>query len=617
MSVFAVLTAVWSVPIAAALLVPLVSLFYGRPRGFLPIAAGFATAAIAACLAAAGWSGAETVAWVRLPVIGVVSFGYRLDPLSLLFVNLVAWISLAVFLYSLGYMRGDPGLTRYWVLMLVFLGSMELLVLADNLLLLFFCWEIVGTCSFLLISYWYTDDERLRRIQWVGEPPEEYPPSHCGLKAFLTTRVSDSFLLASLVVIALRLGTLSLSELMEKSPGSNDAMLSVALLLAAVGAMGKSAQLPFMEWLPDAMAGPSSVSALIHAATMVKAGVYLISRLSQLALAWGPTIDVRPFFYYVAWTGMVTSIIAALQAGVASELKKTLAYSTASQLGYMVGALGMCYAAGQSAISAAMAHVISHGLYKSALFLAAGVVVHHAGSRFYREMFGVARELKLTLLSLVLSALSLIGVPPFAGYWSKDQILSVLAYSLPLYALGLFSAALTAFYTTRMLLILLKTDRRFTAVRKSHHDAEQLVPLVLSVSGLCLGLASSATFRGVNVEHLSAIAPLASSAVGAAVALFARSGGALGGLLQKVAELLKRRLYLNKLYYWVSACVLAAAKSVQRLEDAYNSSLEVVSRGILGTSNRVAKLEVGEIGVRELLWILVLLALLLIALTIR
>jgi NADH-quinone oxidoreductase subunit L len=409
--------------------------------------------------------------------------------------------------YSLQYMKGEFGLTRYWFFMNLFIGNMLLLVLADNLLLMFFGWEGVGLCSYALIGHFYHDEPE----HWVGTLgdtalglPQAYPPSHAGMKAFIMTRIGDIALLIAILLIFATAGTFNYAELATKlgQPGSWASVLSgLGLLLPTAllffgGPIGKSAQFPLQEWLPDAMAGPSSVSALIHAATMVKAGVFLVGRMGPIFyIALLQFNLVTPFFGTIAWIGAFTAFLAATQATVAREIKKVLAYSTVSQIGYMMMALGI---AGLSAdfiagYSAGLFQLMSHAIFKASLFLAAGWVIHATETRFMDQMGGLAKAMRLTSVSMLLAGLSLIGIPPFSGFWTKDSILSSAFQSsqFVFYGIGLVTVLLTAFYTTRMLGI------TFAGKSSTHVDelAEEGKPvheagLIMLVPYLLLAIAS-------------------------------------------------------------------------------------------------------------------------------
>jgi len=404
------------------------------------------------------------VGWVTVPgapIIGQLKAGIIVDPLSIIMANIVAVISFLIMVYSLGYMHGDPSLTRYWFFMNLFIGNMLLLVMSDNVVQMLFGWEGVGLCSYALIGFWYKDSKQDWLKCWVGEKNEAYPPSHCGLKAFITTRIGDAALLIGAFIILAFAGTLNFVEL------QNGAILKVplwALVPAAVllfgGPVGKSAQLPLMEWLPDAMAGPTTVSALIHAATMVKAGVYLVGRVFPIfyIATWysGAPNDLIQFFYVIGWIGAITAFVAGTQAMTSTEVKKVLAYSTVSQLGYMMLALGIAGSTAEFFVGYAggVFHLMSHAIFKAALFLTAGAVIHACESRFMTHMGGIKKDMPITFWSMTLTAFSLMGVPlVFSGFWSKDMVLEapLLAGNMWIYLLGAVTVALTCFYTVRML----------------------------------------------------------------------------------------------------------------------------------------------------------------------
>ncbi len=402
-----------------------------------------------------------SVPWI--PELGI-NVGVLSDPFTIIISSLVGWVSLLVMVYSLDYMRGDPGLTRYWFFMNFFIGSMQLIVLSDNLLSLFIGWEGVGLCSYALIGYYYHDEKE----NWVGTPgtrvlgeEQAYPPSHAGLKAFFMTRAGDIAMLAGMFILFIYAGTFNFQQLVS-SPNwatelaRNDLLVPAALLIFG-GAVGKSAQFPLVEWLPDAMAGPAPVSALIHAATMVNAGVVLVARIGPVfyfALLANPSL-IQPFFETVAWVGAFTALFAATQATVGFELKKILAYSTVSQIGYMMLALGLAGLATNFAqgLSAGLFQLMSHAVFKAALFLMAGVLIHSTHSKYINEMGGLRERLKLTFAVFLVAVASLSGIPPLSGFWSKDAILG-LAWSsgqTGLFIVGSLTAGITAFYAFRML----------------------------------------------------------------------------------------------------------------------------------------------------------------------
>jgi len=362
------------------------------------------------------------------------AIAFHLDPLSLLMVLVVTVVGFLIHLYSTEYMADDEGFSRFFAYMNLFVSSMLILVLADNLLLLYLGWEGVGLCSYLLIGFWYKE------------------PANCraAMKAFIVTRIGDTGLAVGLFLLWSQLGTLQIQQLMSRAsqqwtPGSGLAVAAALLLLA--GAVGKSAQLPLQTWLPDAMAGPTPVSALIHAATMVTAGVYLIAR-THVLFALAPSVQLA-----VGVIGAATLLLGGFSALAQWDIKRVLAYSTISQIGYMFLALGV------GAWSAAMFHFMTHAFFKSLLFLGAGVVIVSLHEEHdLRKMGGLRRELPVTFWTFLIGGASLSAVPLVtAGFYSKDQILAA-AWASPsggtwLWFAGLIGALLTSLYTFRLIFL--------------------------------------------------------------------------------------------------------------------------------------------------------------------
>ncbi len=330
-------------------------------------------------------------------------WGMIIDPLTIVMLGLVTFVALMVQIYSLGYMKGDPRFGWYYAVHALFAASMLTLVLADNFLLLYIAWELVGVCSYLLIGFWY----------------ERKAATEAAKKAFITTRIADVALLVGILLLFKEVGTFSMSETFHQAElliAGEDSLLgtgtaTAAALLLFVGAMGKSAQVPFHVWLPDAMEGPTPVSALIHAATMVVAGVFLVARTYVIFEAAPDALLV------VASVGLMTTLVAATLALVATDLKRILAYSTVSHLGLMMLSLGAF------GYTAAIFHLLAHGFSKALLFMGAGSVMHGAGQTDIRQMGGLRKVMPLTALVFGIGALSLGGIPVFAGFWSKDEIL--------------------------------------------------------------------------------------------------------------------------------------------------------------------------------------------------
>ncbi|MHA1608594.1 MAG: NADH-quinone oxidoreductase subunit 5 family protein [Candidatus Njordarchaeales archaeon] len=405
--------------------------------------------------------------WLNLTsIIGAsINIGLLVDSLSVFMVNVISFVALWIFVFSVYYMGEEVDIGRYWFWMNLFVGSMILLVLSNNLIQLFIAWELVGLCSWALISFWYKSTNPSPDPKFATEG--EYN-AHCGFKALVTTGFADTFFLVAILLIGWATWKtygapiFSFKQLMA-DPNfrwvgelAKIGLMPIFTLFILSGPFGKSAQFPYHEWLPEAMAGPTTVSALIHAATMVKAGVYFVARFFPIMLeASHQYPQAKMFFIIVAYVGAFTAFLAASQGMVAKELKKVLAYSTISQLGYMFLALGV---AGlihhyEHAYLYGLYHLASHAVFKALLFLAAGAVLHTVHTKYLNEMGGLAKYMPITFWTMLMGALSLIGVPPFSGAFSKEGIIASV-YELGdtvLLALAVITVALTAFYTIRML----------------------------------------------------------------------------------------------------------------------------------------------------------------------
>jgi len=426
----------------------------------------------------AGWSHGiavrETVnfTWFQFGATNV-DLGWVLDPLSAVMLVMVTFVGLLIFIYSTGYMAHDENYTRFFCFLSLFAGAMLGVVIANSLLLLFMCWELVGLTSYLLIGFWY----------------QKPAAAAAAKKAFLTTRVGDVFFLLGIVWLFSDAGTLLfynngagsmethalLGLVTERSALGLSAAGAIGLLIFA-GAAGKSGQFPLHVWLPDAMEGPTPVSALIHAATMVAAGVYLIARVYPLmhagALGGGTTTALT----VVTWVGAFTAVFAALIAVAQNDIKRILAYSTISQLGYMMAGLGM------GGVAVGMFHLITHAFFKALLFMGAGSVIHGCHEeQDIRRMGGLKSDMPVTFLTYAIGMLALCGFPLLSGFWSKDGILeSAKRFSLskgPYYML-LFGALLTAFYMTRQVsYVFLGVNR---GAKNAHESPKSMtVPLVI------------------------------------------------------------------------------------------------------------------------------------------
>ncbi len=402
-----------------------------------------------------------------------VHVAYQIDQLSILMTLIVTGVGFLIHVYSIGYMQSDRGFWRFFSYMNLFIFAMLNLVLADNFLLMFLGWEGVGLCSYLLIGFWY----------------EKKITGDAAKKAFVVNRIGDlGFILAMLMIFS-TFGSLNFSSVFSGASlmmVGNTTILWITLLLF-VGAIGKSAQIPLYVWLPDAMAGPTPVSALIHAATMVTAGVYMVARCSILFALAPVTMEV------VAIIGAVTAVFAATIGLVQNDIKKVLAYSTISQLGYMFLAMGV------AAFSAGIFHLMTHAFFKALLFLGSGAVIHAMhDEQDIQKMGGLKEYLPVTYRTFLIGAIAIAGIPPFAGFFSKDEILwkafSSEQGSWILWLLGAVGVTMTAFYMFRLVILTFEGNKRFDYHHLHPHEASKTmtVPLiilaVLSVIGGFIGI---------------------------------------------------------------------------------------------------------------------------------
>ncbi|HEY4332023.1 MAG TPA: NADH-quinone oxidoreductase subunit L [Ilumatobacteraceae bacterium] len=374
-----------------------------------------------------------TTLFTWLPVAGLkVNMAFLADPLSITMVLFITGIGSLIHLYAIGYMHGDPKFSKFFVYLNLFVFSMLMLVLGQNLLVTFLGWEGVGTCSYFLISFWCTRESA----------------ATAGKKAFVTNRVGDFGFMIAMFVAFKFIGSLDYDKINSLHNGAGGqitrTVATVIVLMLFVGACGKSAQLPLYLWLPDAMEGPTPVSALIHAATMVTSGVFLLTRMSPLityATPWASTL--------IAVVGVCTALFAATIAVAQNDIKKVLAYSTVSQLGYMFLAIG------SHAYVAAIFHMVTHAFFKALLFLGSGSVIHGMHDEQDMRRMGALRKLMpITAATFIVGWLAIAGVPPFSGFWSKDDILLYAFDKSPiLWALGLITALLTAYYMTRQVIM--------------------------------------------------------------------------------------------------------------------------------------------------------------------
>lgn len=410
--------------------------------------------------------------------LSVGNFGLRVDffvdPITIVMLGLISIVALMVNVYSTGYMHGEVRYGWFFAVMSLFVASMFTLVLSANFLLLYVCWELVGVCSLLLIGFYY---ERRSAVE-------------AAKKAFVTTRAGDVGLLIGIILFWRATGTFDIQAIIRAATTGQigSVYLTVATLFLFLGAMGKSAQIPFHVWLPDAMEGPSPVSALIHAATMVVAGIYLVARTLPIFQAAPGATTV------VLVVGVATALMAAVIAIVQTDLKKVIAYSTISNLGFMMAALG----AGTT--SGAMFHLLTHAFFKACLFLCAGSVIHSTGTQEMGEMGGLAKKMPITALTFIIAGLANAGIPPLAGFWSKDEVLKGMLdhQNLVYLVLMLVWVVLSGIYTARAIILTFFGKPRDRHIYDHAHEspANMLLPLiVLSVLALVSGWVS---FEGIG-----------------------------------------------------------------------------------------------------------------------
>ncbi|ACO45356.1 NADH-quinone oxidoreductase subunit L [Deinococcus deserti] len=535
------------------------------------------------------------VLWTWLPNMALnanLAVGFWFDQLSALMALIITGVGFLIHLYSISYMGHDRQFTRFFAFLNFFVAMMLILVLADSYPLMFVGWEGVGMASYLLIGFWFSgrnseaDDQDLRE---AGHR-EGVSNSNAARKAFIMNRIGDLGFMLGMFLLYKLYGTLSIPELAERVEGANVARagIELACLFLLVGAVGKSGQLPLTTWLPDAMAGPTPVSALIHAATMVTAGVYLVAR-SHFLYDLAPSASL-----WVAWVGGLTALYGALSALNQHDIKKILAYSTVSQLGYMFMAVGL------HAYSAGVFHLLTHAFFKALLFLSAGAVIHALHEeQDVRAMGGMRRFMPFTHIVALMGVLAIAGIPIWSGFFSKDAILASAYEANPLlYVIGLGVALLTAFYMGRWYFLVWRGEYRGHASHPHEADTLMKVPLgILAALATLGGLLNIPTFLGgshafdtylgravpVHAHHIAHSTEILLTVLAVAAGL--------GGLAWAWAEHKRRSLFDGPLG--------EASTRALYLDDVYNSvvgtpsrvlaaSLDTVDRGVDSTIGGVA-----------------------------
>ncbi len=529
------------------------------------------------------------IPWLNAGEVNL-SIALLFTPLTLGMLTLVTGVSFLVQLYSVGYMAGEGGLARYYGLLNFFTAAMLGLVLSDNLLITYACWELMGLCSYLLVGFWFSKPSAAQAAR----------------KAFLTTRVGDSLLLIGIVALYVTAGTLDFTALgiwAETAKLAPMVITAITLLLFA-GPVGKSAQFPLHVWLPDAMEGPTPVSALIHAATMVAAGVFLVVKLM-------PVMELAPITMTImAWTGAITALGAALIATVQNDIKRVLAYSTISQLGYMFMALG----AGHP--EAAVFHLFTHAFFKAMLFLGSGSVIHsmhdaehkthgHLDVQDMQNMGGLLKTMPITGVTFGIGVLSIAGVFPLSGFWSKDSVLHALETTPSLegvYFIALLTAGLTAFYMSRQFCLTFLGKTRTKEAELTHESSWLMtLPLViLAVPSAAAGYLGNQWFAHEEVAISLALISSAVVATGFAASFILYGlGVAQPGMakpLTPVLQALQERLYLDVLYERVFAAgIMDVGKLTSWFDkNVVDSAVNLVSTIIWASAETFKYLENGK-----------------------
>ncbi len=506
------------------------------------------------------------ITWLQFSPNVSIDMGVLLDPISVMMIVVVSFVSLMVHLFSLGYMKGETRFATYYAFLSLFTFSMLGLVLSTNIFQIYIFWELVGVSSYLLIGYYF-------------EKPSAVAASK---KAFIVTRFADLGFLIGILILAFNAGTLDFATLIDRLTTAQSpqliaittasfmgvSALTWGLLLVFAGGAGKSAMFPLHIWLPDAMEGPTPVSALIHAATMVVAGVYLVARLFKVFAISDPEA-----LQVVAYVGAFSALIAAIIACTQTDIKRVLAYSTMSQIGYMMFALGVSKYTGEDGLGymASMFHLFTHAFFKSLLFLGAGAVIHLVHSNDMKDMGGLRKLMPITHFSFLIACLAIAGIPPFAGFFSKEEILTAAYHSNKLiYGVALFTAALTAFYMFRLYFsIFWKKEANLHGAHHGEGTLSMKIPLVLlSVGALLAGFvpfSKYVTADGAALEtHIDlafSIAPVALAllAIAFAGSLYSRENGkpekiaaSLGGLYKTAYH----KFYIDEVYLFVTKKII-------------------------------------------------------------
>ena len=491
-----------------------------------------------------------------------IDMGILISPISAMMLIVISTVSLMVHIYSLGYMKGERGFQRYYAFLSLFTFSMLGLVVATNIFQMYVFWELVGVSSYLLIGFYYTKPAAIAASK----------------KAFIVTRFADLFFLIGILIYGYYTGTFSFTPEAGMLVTAG-AMLPTALLLMFIGGAGKSAMFPLHIWLPDAMEGPTPVSALIHAATMVVAGVYLVARMFPLFIGYAPEV-----LHIIAYVGAVTALYAAIVACVQTDIKRVLAFSTISQIAFMMVALGVCTSAdpheGGLGYMASMFHLFTHAMFKGLLFLGAGAIIHAVHSNEKSRMGGLRKYMPVTHITFLIACLAIAGIPPFSGFFSKDEILvACYSFSTPMGIFMSFVAALTAFYMFRLYylifwgkshyeeqLALYNSGKCSHEPHKPHEaPAKMTIPLIILAAITCIAgfipfgkfISSNGEAYTIHIDTGVATASVLLALAGIALAtIMYRKGEKINHVLRAPIKAAYHRFYLDEVWLFVTKKII-------------------------------------------------------------
>ena len=602
---------VWVIPLVACLFVPVVAKKGDKIRNYFVIAIAVITAVMAFSLVPGVFFGngqveaSSFVSWIP-----GLNAGVFIDPLSVLFTCLIAFFGLIIAVYSWGYMKGEEGLTRYYFLILLFIGSMIGLVISDNLLQMFIFWEMVGLCSYALIAFWYKRPESI----------------NAGVKVFIMTRIGDISLLAAIgllyagpMVNGQAIGSFSFRDIISSLSSAASAgtlnlnLMVVVFFLVLGGAIAKSAQLPLFTWLYSAMEAPTSVSALLHAATMVKAGVYLLARFILIASVAMPLISAlgtQYWFATVTWIGVLTALVGATLAITTTDIKGVLAYSTVSQIGFMMAGLGTAVQ-GAATIGwfGSLFHMVSHAFFEGLGFLLAGGIIHAIGTRDMRLMGGLRKAMPITFILMAIMVITTSGLPPFAAFFSKGLIIqSVTGVNLIQAILLYATAAITFAYVIRMISLVFM-GKESEHLQKQHvHEAPKvmLIPATI-LAGLCiiwgLSMPVVANFMHLGSLNLSLLGSLTDIETPIFLAMLVPTGllvyyayyknvysiRSVGGGSNPIATMLKHAYFFDDFYGILVKGLNKFSDGVKYVEDLANALTTSFAVGVVVAASKLKK----------------------------